>query len=191
MLVFPHPPLCRLPHVELSVVAHLGPALGQDPLLPPLACQADSQTCVLRRSFGFKLDLPPVQDSPSTPVSPSSPFDISGPQKDFVQTPSTPHISPNSNLWTQLGVNCQRKPASAEVYCVDFVPKSIDSAIKYFRSQPRPFPPKFPRHQSGTPLSSKSTSMRCHGCHGIIGQGAHLGSGTGRNVCTLVHSNTC
>ena len=35
LLVFPHPPLCRLPHVELSVVAHLGPAVGQDPLLPP------------------------------------------------------------------------------------------------------------------------------------------------------------
>ena len=109
----------------------------------------------------------------------------------MVQEPSTPHTSPNSNLWTQLGVNCQKKPASAEVYQVDFVPKSIDSAIKYFRSQPRPLPPKFPRPNSGTPLSSRSTSMRCHGCHGIIGQGAHLGSGTGRNVCTLLHSNTC
>ena len=33
--------------------------------------------------------------------------------------------------------------------------------------------------------------MRCHGCHLVIGQGAHSGSGTGKNLCTLVHSSSC
>ena len=46
---------------------------------------------------------------------------------------------------------------------------------------------------STTPLTSRrlSVSMVCHGCHGIIGNGAHVGSSTGKNLCTREHSPTC
>ena len=46
---------------------------------------------------------------------------------------------------------------------------------------------------SSTPLTSRRSpvSMVCHGCHGIIGNGAHVGSQTGKNLCTREHSPTC
>ena len=31
----------------------------------------------------------------------------------------------------------------------------------------------------------------CHGCHMIIGQGAHQGSAIGKNKCTFPHSIFC
>ena len=90
-------------------------------------------------------------------------------------------------------MNIQSKASSAGVYQPDFVPHSVDSAKKYFLSQgANQLPPRFPRNStSDTPLSSRSTRMQCHGCHGSIGQGAHVGSGTGKNLCTLLHSNVC
>ena len=33
--------------------------------------------------------------------------------------------------------------------------------------------------------------MVCHGCHGQIGGGAHIGSATGTNLCRLEHSPSC
>ena len=33
--------------------------------------------------------------------------------------------------------------------------------------------------------------MRCHGCHGILGGGAHSGSATGKNHCIFVHNPSC
>ena len=104
----------------------------------------------------------------------------------------SPRVSTQSDVWTILGVNTRRKVASAEIYREEFVPNSVASAKRFFRSTGPLLPPRFPRSSSTeTPRSSKSTSMRCHGCHGVIGQGAHVGSGTGRNNCTLVHSNSC
>ena len=33
--------------------------------------------------------------------------------------------------------------------------------------------------------------MVCHGCHGEIGSGAHIGSATGKNLCKIPHSSSC
>ena len=46
---------------------------------------------------------------------------------------------------------------------------------------------------SDTPVTSKGAedTMVCHGCHGVIGSGAHLGSATGMNLCSLKHSSSC
>ena len=144
--------------------------------------------------FGFKLDFPPVQDSPSTPASPSSPVDISGSGNGLSQQPGrkselgTPVSNPSVVNW----VNCQGT-SSAGVYHPDFHPQTLESAIEYFRTTSQAqFPPKFPRSGSlETPHPSRSAKMQCHGCHGSIGQGAHIGSGTGKNLCTLDHSDTC
>ena len=90
-------------------------------------------------------------------------------------------------------MNTHSRASSAEVYRPDFVPHSVDSAKKYFLShKANQLPPRFPRDSTlDTPLSSRSTRMQCHGCHGSIGQGAHIGSGTGKNLCTLLHSDAC
>ena len=44
-----------------------------------------------------------------------------------------------------------------------------------------------------TPLTSRRhpVKMLCHGCHGPIGNGAHIGSQTGKNLCTRQHSIIC
>ena len=44
-----------------------------------------------------------------------------------------------------------------------------------------------------TPVTARRLpdSMVCHGCHGTIGDGAHVGSATGMNLCTLQHSLSC
>ena len=42
-----------------------------------------------------------------------------------------------------------------------------------------------------THLSRRTERMVCHGCHGVIGNGAHVGSSTGKNLCTRQHSHTC
>lgn len=35
------------------------------------------------------------------------------------------------------------------------------------------------------------SGMVCHGCHGEIGSGAHIGSATGKNLCRFLHSPYC
>ena len=44
-----------------------------------------------------------------------------------------------------------------------------------------------------TPLTSRKPlgEMVCHGCHGPIGEGAHVGSATGKNLCKFLHSPSC
>ena len=39
--------------------------------------------------------------------------------------------------------------------------------------------------------SVKVADMVCHGCHGEIGSGAHIGSATGKNLCKFNHSSFC
>ena len=43
------------------------------------------------------------------------------------------------------------------------------------------------------PCSALDTlvKMVCHGCHGPVGGGAHVGSATGKNHCRFLHSSTC
>ena len=117
-------------------------------------------------------------------------MDVSGVWKDIRNSvkDSLP-TNPGKGQW----INFQEKTGRAEVYYQDFRPKSVEAAKKYLLLQASTLlPPKFPRRDpTETPRSSRSTKMRCHGCHGNIGQGAHSGSGTGKNVCKLVHSKTC
>ena len=51
---------------------------------------------------------------------------------------------------------------------------------------------------SDTPLTSRqdkahrmSRLAQCHGCHGMLGGGLHVGSAIGKNVCTFSHSSLC
>ena len=36
-----------------------------------------------------------------------------------------------------------------------------------------------------------SRLAQCHGCHGMLGGGLHVGSAIGKNVCTFPHSSLC
>ena len=88
------------------------------------------------------------------------------------------------------------------------IPSSVDQArsflsaqsfqVKYpiRRSNSQQLPPRFPRKHLdpfSTPLSSRTSplAMICHGCHGHIGGGAHIGSVPGKNHCKFQHSLTC
>ena len=51
---------------------------------------------------------------------------------------------------------------------------------------------------SDTPLTSRqgvssrmSRLAQCHGCHGWLGGGLHVGSAIGKNVCNFQHSSLC
>ena len=85
-----------------------------------------------------------------------------------------------------------------------FFPQDFESAKQYLsqeissRNIIQKLPPKFPREKLdslATPLLSRTksavSSMLCHGCHGPVGDGAHQGSSTGKNLCRLPHHGLC
>ena len=88
-----------------------------------------------------------------------------------------------------------------------FFPPDFESAKEYLKGNRRNWaqngklPPRYPRNiavplSTTLPLSSRDTEpggkmVRCHGCHGQVGEGAHLGSATGKNRCSFRHSNDC
>ena len=151
----------------------------------------------------FKLESPqkdslpienfPVQDSPATPPTP----DIQG---DLSLQSAQPCLSIRRSTVGRLEFG---------VRDLDIViPSSVDQArsflsaqsfqVKYpiRRSNSQQLPPRFPRKHLdpfSTPLSSRTSplAMICHGCHGHIGGGAHIGSVPGKNHCKFQHSLTC
>ena len=42
-----------------------------------------------------------------------------------------------------------------------------------------------------SPKLDRLVKMVCHGCHGPVGGGAHVGSATGKNHCRFLHSSSC
>ena len=80
-----------------------------------------------------------------------------------------------------------------------FIPATFESAKAFLRKSGALFPKekqvRSSRSELDTPLSSKSQSVHrmdvCHGCHGPMGEGRHMGSAPGKNVCTLSHSELC
>ena len=155
----------------------------------------------------FKLELPPVQDSPSTPATPDTPHDIT------VSVAGVGTASPSSSVsasTTEFKLSSADSvlppfPGTWKV-CRDknstptsiFEPASCDAAKHFIRSSVKILPrfiykTDYKPDPLDTPKSSKTVTpnMPCHGCHLQMGQGAHQGSAPGKNHCTLPHSLSC
>ena len=170
-------------------------------------------------AFSFKLDCPPVQDSPSTPATPESPPDITlsvaevGSEGYQSKSPVT-CVAPGLVTPLSTALSCPVTPVTTALsdsahlslygrlrVCRDknrtpttlFEPLTCESA-KTFLSAAR-LPPRFPfrRDPLETPKTSRNRAytMICHGCHMQMGQGAHNGSAPGKALCTLPHSVSC
>ena len=76
-----------------------------------------------------------------------------------------------------------------------FIPSNFESAKAFLRASVDNIHNKdIQRSFSDTPLTSRLSEPDmgvCHGCHGVIGEGAHLGSAPGKNICTHMHSVHC
>ena len=78
-----------------------------------------------------------------------------------------------------------------------FTPSNFESAKAFLRATvDKVHSRRSYRSLSETPLTSRHRSQTadmptCHGCHGPIGQSQHMGSATGPQHCTLVHSLYC
>ena len=118
----------------------------------------------------------PVQDSPTTPKTPFSPVVISASLSAAGGT--------SGGRWTKHVFR------SEPLYS----PPSVEVAKRFLRSVGH----SRRKSVSDTPVTSKpgasvrmSRLAQCHGCHGWLGGGLHVGSAIGKNVCTFQHSSLC
>ena len=140
----------------------------------------------------------PVKDSPETPTTPSSPTDIS-------RSARVPDIGPDSSPAYKeepkseglKGVWRVKQNHGPHRDVLAFKPASKAEA-QAFLSQPAfKLPPGVsrlcdtPRSSRTGKWSRRTEKMRCHGCHALMGAGAHLGSATGKANCTFLHNPSC
>ena len=124
----------------------------------------------------------PVLDSPRTPDTPTSQIEI-GPA--VQSAPSTPRAA-GGGRWGQYN-------SITPVYS----PPSLAVAKRFLRIVGGSAQQLPPRSLPETPLTSQAGHHirkgmpTCHGCHGPIGQGMHMGSAPGKQPCTLAHSLYC
>ena len=134
-----------------------------------------------------------MHDSPSTPITPNSPNDITvhvatiGTDSEKFYSPqvisSGPEVKSNSSSSSVLQGRwrvCKDKNCTPTTI---FEPSSCEAAKRFFLTSVK-LPPRFPHRQDplATPKSSRPGfhTMVCHGCHLQMGQGAHQGSAPGR-----------
>ena len=142
----------------------------------------------------------PVKDSPKTPTTPTSPENISrsatAPILDTKKSPFDLRKEPLTEGLKGTWRIKQNHGPHRDVRA--FKPASAADAIA-FLSHPTFQLPSGVSRLCDTPLSSRSvkwagredTMQTCHGCHGSIGAGTHIGSATGKNNCIFVHSLAC
>ena len=150
-------------------------------------------------------------DSPKTPITPSPPAEITLHRR---SNPSVATLSVNL-LRADSSSNQPISPHSRSLYQKHFglgapprplfFPPDLESAKSYLKETRKSWlkkqnlPPKFPKRildPLATPLSSRDRVLGeemgvCHGCHGKVGDGAHVGSAIGKNLCRNIHSNSC
>ena len=136
-------------------------------------CQPDSK---LASQSENPLDIP-VHDSPKTP-----------------KTPFSPIVLPSSSLRTAVSTGgrwTKHNFRSEPLYS----PPSIEVAKRFLRSVGGKN--SVPPNPTDTPVTSRPDSSKmsrlaqCHGCHGMLGGGLHVGSAIGKNVCIFPHSELC
>ena len=88
-------------------------------------------------------------------------------------TASTVVTSKVEGAWVRL-------PHAGKKPTMHFVPASLEEAKNALRQSAA---------QQALPRMNRV--QVCHGCHGVVGEGAHQGSLTGKNRCTLRHSPFC
>ena len=104
---------------------------------------------------------------------------------------SSPVFSPGSRFYL-------RRNLGPKLQASLVIPGSCDEAKQLLRDSVKrvsslPLPPRPPKKQvdpTATPVTSR-VEMICHGCHGPVGDGAHQGSATGKNRCSLQHYASC
>ena len=79
-----------------------------------------------------------------------------------------------------------------------FKPSSAAEAKAFLSQVAFQLPEDLIKARGDTPLSSRTVkrqgrpeNMQCHGCHGLMGGGAHNGSATGKKNCTFLHNLAC
>ena len=169
----------------------------------------------------FKLDHPPTLEVPGTPKTPDNSFEVtrledslsshghSNQNLDSTVTRKTIHsvsvvdseatdsASPGTRLFLSRSRGSIIRPENRSASVL--IPSNREQAKQLWReSQGKvsslllpPKPPRKPRDPTSTPVSSRVIMVVCHGCHGPLGDGAHQGSGPGKNRCTLEHHVSC
>ena len=136
---------------------------------------------------------------PGTPKTPDTSFNISRQEKTVV----TPQVSPRDTI-TVSGRSSRPILSYQRGFCHEklspslVIPSSCEEAKSLLRSSNKEvsslkLPPRPPRRSldlTATPVTSR-VAMICHGCHGPLGEGAHVGSRAGKNTCTLQHHGSC
>ena len=135
--------------------------------------------------FHFKLEgqeeCPdiPVQDSPQTPLTPDILSDLT-------------ISSALSGLSRVSDISTRTKKYVGDKDPLVFQPSSLEEAREFLTRQAGTLQPRWRRSSpSETPVSSRTREMICHGCHGKMVQGSHVGSRPGKNICTLPHNLDC
>ena len=147
-------------------------------------------------------------DSPVTPGTPNSPVDISIGTGSGSLAEQKLSLSQCEEL-AKAVQNCSKsliEGSWSEIpdvrgKRVSFIAADIESAKNFLRSSVKSVSEKrFIRGDSDTPVTPVTTQcstvmqtrvQTCHACHRVLGGGNHNGSATGKNVCTLIHSELC
>ena len=148
------------------------------------------------------MELPGL-DTPKTPVTPTSPADITiqrggGEPTEFISFSDCQELAKAVKFcsrslvevnWVEIPDVRGGKPR--------FIPDNFESAKAFLRASVEVIPSaaRLTKSSLDTPVTShprRASEMGvCHGCHGPIGGGAHQGSAPGKGICSHQHSHFC